>query len=142
MLHIFPENDWEELASCRSVDSELWFPERGQYNYQAVKICQDCPVQRECLTLSMDSEQEFGIWGGVLAHQRLMHWNNYKCGTLETKRRIIDNLLKASRIKNDNYLKKLEATKEREKKSHTINQRRRRAAAKLLQQQNEQSNEV
>lgn len=61
---------WVESATCRSVDPEVWFPDYQGQQWDAVRICAQCPVQHECLTTSFDQQEEFGVWGGMTSWER------------------------------------------------------------------------
>jgi hypothetical protein len=78
-------------------DPDLWFPEeqisRGRptrANHQrmvtraltAISICQSCPARSECLTEGMREENiEHGIWGGMLAGERISLARSRRTGT-------------------------------------------------------------
>lgn len=64
---------WTEQGICRTVDPDVWFPEVGCGRpavQTAVKICQGCPVRRECLAAALERNERFGIWGGTTERQR------------------------------------------------------------------------
>ncbi len=70
---------WQEAASCRQADPELFFP-IGSAGIavaeilRAKAICAGCPVRRPCLTYALATSQEFGIWGGRDEDERrLLH---------------------------------------------------------------------
>lgn len=66
-------SEWTEHALCRTVDPELWFPEKGASTgsyYSARDICAQCPVRRECLESALDNNEQFGIWGGFSPNER------------------------------------------------------------------------
>ncbi|GHE49817.1 hypothetical protein GCM10018785_19220 [Streptomyces longispororuber] len=61
--------DWIRRAACTDEDPELFFPvgttgpaEREQE--EAKRICERCPVMRQCLTYALRSGQTSGVWGG------------------------------------------------------------------------------
>jgi WhiB family redox-sensing transcriptional regulator len=63
---------WQELATCRSVDPELFFyadmergPEKDLKIKQAKQVCSTCPVIEQCRTFAIETRQDFGIWGGL-----------------------------------------------------------------------------
>ena len=62
--------DWVEEATCRQVDPEVWFPDYQGQQWDAVKICVQCPVQYQCLMQSFTDEEEFGVWGGMTQWER------------------------------------------------------------------------
>ncbi len=62
---------WTSQAVCASVDPEAFFPEKGgDRGRAAIKVCQSCPVQAECLDYALDMGEDYGIWGG-LTHRHL-----------------------------------------------------------------------
>lgn len=59
-------DDWKELARCKGVDPELFFPERG-FNLgtaAAVAVCALCPVRDPCLDYAIRNREKFGVFGG------------------------------------------------------------------------------
>ncbi len=54
---------WQDQALCSQVDSEVFFPERGQPGHAAKRVCGLCPVRAECLAYALETCQIFGIWG-------------------------------------------------------------------------------
>lgn len=70
-----PVHDWRDLAACRGVDPDLFFPvgttgpalEQVQ---QAKAVCATCPVARDCLRFAVSTGQEYGIWGGTTGEER------------------------------------------------------------------------
>lgn len=53
---------WRE-ASCKGMDTNLWFPTDLADAQQAVKICNSCPVKDLCFDYALENH-EYGIWGG------------------------------------------------------------------------------
>lgn len=68
-------------------DPDLWFPEYEKNgkpsnakrkliatrSLLAISICNECPIQSECLDEGMKDENiEHGIWGGKLAGERIL----------------------------------------------------------------------
>ena len=62
--------EWHERGTCRTVDPDLWFESYPSKYDPVFKLCAECPVQVDCLRQSFDNAEEFGIWGGVSAHER------------------------------------------------------------------------
>ena len=77
---------------------DLWFPE-AQENVgrptrkahrtmienalNAIAICQECPIRARCLENGMSEENiEHGIWGGMLAGDRIILARTRKSGTI------------------------------------------------------------
>jgi WhiB family redox-sensing transcriptional regulator len=63
------EMDWE-LALCRQVDPELFFPEKGGSTRDAKATCRGCPIRAECLEYALDNDERFGVWGGLSERER------------------------------------------------------------------------
>lgn len=80
---------------------DMWFPEeqphqrkggrpsRASHQKQmesalkAIAICNHCPVQAKCLELGMSEENiEHGIWGGMLAGDRIILARTRRSGTV------------------------------------------------------------
>ena len=80
------------------IDSDLWFPEEQESRGRptraahqrmveratlAMAICSTCPVRAECLTEGMKEENlEHGIWGGMLAGDRIILARSRRSGTI------------------------------------------------------------
>ena len=64
--------DWRKSAACASVDPELFFPPNGRSAEakQAQMVCAGCPVRRECLEEALESDEQFGVWGGMIDNDR------------------------------------------------------------------------
>lgn len=70
MRELMDRPSWMELAECRGMDPEMFFPGRGQDTSYAKAICRRCEVQAECLAYSMNSGEHHGIWGGFSERER------------------------------------------------------------------------
>lgn len=86
-------DEWVEQATCRSVDPEVWFPEIPAHSHQAVALCVQCPVQRQCLKYSFDTRAEFGVWGGMGSVKRTKLLRTYTARSKADRERLIDRLL-------------------------------------------------
>ena len=69
LLQIEDENG-KVLARCyeTSVNPD-WFFE-PVFENDAIKICKDCPLVRECLTFALTEQIPFGVWGGLTEQNR------------------------------------------------------------------------
>ncbi len=79
MDHVFDHNDldWQDEAACREYDNILFFGEEGESEVDkqareahAKSICQRCPVREPCLEFAMETNQKYGIWGGLTDKER------------------------------------------------------------------------
>jgi WhiB family redox-sensing transcriptional regulator len=66
---------WRDLAACREVDPEIFFPigttgaALGQI-HEAQAICARCPVAADCLSWALHIGQDHGVWGGTTPEER------------------------------------------------------------------------
>lgn len=71
-----PAPDWRRSAACVERDLNLFFPISSvgtaaqQQILEAKRICDGCPVQRECLSWALEVGPEFGIFGGHTEDER------------------------------------------------------------------------
>ncbi len=72
------DTSWMPRGACRGEDTGLFFPAPGQGRgataavavARAKQICAGCPVAAECLAYAVTTDQRFGVWGGLTAHER------------------------------------------------------------------------
>ena len=71
---------WDNALCAGSEYPNWWFPEVGNaitneeiiITGMALEICDACPIRDQCLEVGMqDDDIRFGIWGGMLAGERL-----------------------------------------------------------------------
>lgn len=69
--------DWQEDAACRSYENIMFFGEEGEAELdrqirenRAKSVCQRCPVNEQCLEFAMETNQKYGIWGGLTDKER------------------------------------------------------------------------
>jgi WhiB family redox-sensing transcriptional regulator len=70
--------EWRNEAACAGLpwDYRKWFFGEGEnlpvheQHERARMVCYLCPVQLDCLQYWMDTDGEFGIWGGLTVSQR------------------------------------------------------------------------
>ena len=55
---------WQTRAACRGHDPAIFFPDRGETQAEAKRICMSCPVRVDCLEWALANHERFGIWGG------------------------------------------------------------------------------
>lgn len=68
-----PDNgtgDWRTQALCTKSDGDRWFPDPGGTATPAKTICNQCPVQTQCLDQALTNNENFGIWGGLTPTER------------------------------------------------------------------------
>lgn len=73
-FHLFLNSpDWHEDAECgkpEHVDKmDNFFANKPAQQWEAKKLCQQCPVKRDCIKWALDNKQLWGIWGGLDSQQ-------------------------------------------------------------------------
>ena len=63
-------SDWPDYAACAQTDPDAFFPEKGESNRAAKKICARCFVRTDCLAYALEHDERFGIWGGLSERER------------------------------------------------------------------------
>jgi len=65
----FPDR-WLQDAACRGVETEVFFPERGDTmrHREAMSVCAGCPVRLDCLAANINEGP--GVFGGTSAVER------------------------------------------------------------------------
>ena len=61
---------WTDQALCAQADPEAWFPEKGGSTRLPKLICRGCEVRGECLDYALETDQRFGVWGGLSERER------------------------------------------------------------------------
>lgn len=75
-LGVDPNNfEWQDLAACKNLDTELLFDKYEKDTFIAsniTEVCYTCPVLKACFEAGRDGK-EWGLWGGVyrVHHGRL-----------------------------------------------------------------------
>jgi WhiB family transcriptional regulator, redox-sensing transcriptional regulator len=64
------EGTWQDDAACGTSDGDAWFPESGGNGRPAKRICRSCPVQPQCLEYALETNQGYGVWGGLSTDER------------------------------------------------------------------------
>jgi WhiB family redox-sensing transcriptional regulator len=65
-----PDEGWAKKAACKGYDPDIFYPEKGCGSAAAKEICRSCVVRDECLEYAVETNQLFGIWGGLNERQR------------------------------------------------------------------------
>ena len=71
-----PDPEWFRRARCVGMPLAVFFPEATDDSTrsasQAIRVCQRCPVQDDCLSeaLSHPYHEDYGIYGGTTRAQR------------------------------------------------------------------------
>jgi WhiB family redox-sensing transcriptional regulator len=69
------EPAWYRRAACGTCSAELFFPvgRRGRASDDAdaaKAVCARCPVRMACLRFAIETNQEYGVWGGTTEEER------------------------------------------------------------------------
>lgn len=73
-LHVHDERPtgqaWVESAACAGMDTDLFFPHRGDDCRPAKLVCDRCPVREACLEYALVNGERHGVWGGLSERER------------------------------------------------------------------------
>ena len=71
---------WHLDAACAGMPDEMFFGESDSKSRPALtltqlrdaqKVCNECPVFRQCLTHALTEREAYGIWAGTSRRSRL-----------------------------------------------------------------------
>lgn len=76
---------WQQAGSCRGLDPELFFVEsqrgtvRDEHVASAKAICAQCPVKQSCREHGLNTQEAYGIWGGLTRKERqaTLRWRRW-----------------------------------------------------------------
>jgi|JI10StandDraft_1071094.scaffolds.fasta_scaffold33886_7 WhiB family redox-sensing transcriptional regulator len=68
-------DDWRDRAACLQEDPEQFFPEGKDLQAtletnRAKTVCRGCAVVAACLKFALETDQDFGVWGGMSEEER------------------------------------------------------------------------
>jgi WhiB family redox-sensing transcriptional regulator len=66
----FRHDPWTADAACNGLDPDMFFPQKGETSRPAKQVCLGCPVREECLSMAVELNLGFGIFGGLSARER------------------------------------------------------------------------
>jgi WhiB family transcriptional regulator, redox-sensing transcriptional regulator len=61
---------WRQVAACRGVDPDIFYPVSEEDAYEAKDICRQCPVMETCLEYALATRERDGVWGGATERER------------------------------------------------------------------------
>lgn len=61
---------WVGQGICHTQDRIDFFDNQRTMRARAVNMCYDCPVMFECAQYAVDTNQEYGVWGGLTERDR------------------------------------------------------------------------
>jgi WhiB family redox-sensing transcriptional regulator len=64
---------WMSEGICGQAEPDAWFPEKERDGGDARlvrRICNGCPVRRQCAEYAIDERIPHGIWGGMSPNER------------------------------------------------------------------------
>lgn len=63
---------WSNKAICSQTDPQIFHPGTGRLDNvnAAKKVCNSCYAGNDCLNYALESNQQFGIWGGTTREER------------------------------------------------------------------------
>jgi len=65
-----PAKAWHDLAACRGLSLELFYPQDDDAIAAAKAVCAACEVEDKCLEHALAVREKEGIWGGTTERER------------------------------------------------------------------------
>ena len=70
MIKVTDSHSWWDLAECRPVDPEVFFPVSaiGPAQTQVARanaVCARCGVRWKCVEFALATDEVHGVWGGT-----------------------------------------------------------------------------
>lgn len=63
--------DWFSRAACRGIPTALFFPDsQAAVPPEVDKLCDRCPVRRECLAYAVTDAEIKGVWAATSERDR------------------------------------------------------------------------
>ncbi len=87
-------NQWQHLGRCRETDPDMFYPEGSGgggplHSKDAKRICKACPVMMQCRQWALDTDEEYGIWGGLSeAERKKIRRERARAGQTPTRRTV------------------------------------------------------
>ena len=77
MIGVTDLRSWWDLAACRRVDPDVFFPVSaiGPSRIQVARakaVCASCGVRQKCLEFALVTHEVHGVWGGTSEDERRM----------------------------------------------------------------------
>lgn len=70
---------WQDLAPCKNKGAQF-FSENIIEIRKAKSLCRKCQFAAECLQLSINQEELFGVWGGLSQRERRKYHRMFSGG--------------------------------------------------------------
>jgi WhiB family redox-sensing transcriptional regulator len=64
------EKPWATFAACAEAEGMTFFPQTKAEARAALAICNVCPVREDCLEHALETNERFGVWGGMTEKER------------------------------------------------------------------------
>lgn len=62
--------EWMRDGLCAQTDPDAFHPDKYGSVEPAKAVCGVCPVLAECRSWALETDQRFGVWGGLSARER------------------------------------------------------------------------
>lgn len=62
--------DWRPKAECLGEDTDFFFVDERSPRQPAMSVCARCEVRAQCLIEAIETNERWGIWGGMLTGER------------------------------------------------------------------------
>lgn len=64
---------WQKDGACRGILTDKFYSDREPETEAAAKrVCAGCPVRESCLADALERRDQYGVWGGLNAKERML----------------------------------------------------------------------
>ena len=78
------DQSWVARALCASIEPDVLFVQ-GASQRQVRMRCYECEVRLECLADALESEANYGVWGGLTERERRAILRHYPHALLTSR---------------------------------------------------------
>ena len=64
------DRGWQTGAACKGLDPTIFYPMTDDEAVVAKSVCDECPVQADCLEHAIGNREHNGVWGGATERER------------------------------------------------------------------------
>jgi WhiB family transcriptional regulator, redox-sensing transcriptional regulator len=95
----YKQASWYDQAACLNMGVSKFFGAKDPATRPSItmkqiksakKICDQCPVFKECLTHALKEKEEYGIWAGTSGRTRSKIWAMVSDGEVTIEQVVLD----------------------------------------------------
>jgi WhiB family redox-sensing transcriptional regulator len=64
------DGEWRQNAACKGTPTEDFFTFESKVVDKIKKVCETCPVKKDCLQFALTNDISWGVYGGMTSRER------------------------------------------------------------------------